>query len=266
MSFIYPFCSSSKGNCYYVGDRERGLLVDVGIGIRSFTAQMAQIGVPLSAIAGILITHEHSDHIKGLARIVKQLNVPVYTARGTADALVAKGVLTNEQLQVTAPHQYVGEYAVECIATLHDASESQGYRIGLPDGQTVAICTDLGMVTDTVYQALIGCHAVLIESNYEPNLLLMGGYPYYLKERIRGRYGHLSNQEAGQLLQKLWQSGVRQFVLGHLSQENNRPELAHGCAVDALTEMGAVEDRDYRLYVAPCQGCGHVVMVEESND
>lgn len=256
MAFIYPLCSSSKGNCYYIGTKASGVLVDAGIGIRKFSAQMALIGVPEDAIRGIFITHEHSDHISGLARLDAKLRVPVYTSAGTADALRRKEVVAWERLFLTEQETVLQELSVQSFHTSHDAAESQGYRITFESGEQAAVCTDLGLVGETVHEAICGCKTVVLESNYEKQLLEVGKYPYFLKQRISGKFGHLSNMAAGEEMQRLLQTGTEQFVLGHLSEENNRPDIAYHSAVEHLQQIDAVLEQDYRLHVAPKTGIG----------
>ncbi len=258
MSFLYPLCSSSKGNCTYIGTKESGVLVDAGVGIRNFKAHLALIGVEPAAIQGIFVTHEHSDHVKGLARIQKELGVPVYSSAGTLQALREKGILS-----VQTPVFRIGEKAV-CVAdmevkafpTPHDCAESQGYVIETADHRKAAICTDLGYVPEHVHACLQDCDLVLLESNYEPTLLQMGIYPPYLKRRIAGRHGHLSNDDCTDEICRLLDLGVERFVLGHLSEENNRPELAFESVLAALTCKGAKLDKDFQLSVAPKTNTG----------
>lgn len=256
MAFIYPLCSSSKGNCCYIGTESDGILIDAGVGIRNFAAQMALIGVPEQAVRAIFITHEHSDHISGLARLDAKLRVPVYTAPGTADELCRKRVMASEHLFFTQQETVLQNLSVVPFRTSHDAAESQGYRVTFESGEQVAVCTDLGLVSDTVHEAINGCKTVMIESNYEPDLLALGKYPYFLKQRIAGKFGHLSNADAAEEMRWLLQSGTEQFVLGHLSEENNRPDIAYHSAVEGLQQIGAALQQDYQLHVAPKTGIG----------
>ena len=259
MSIMYPLCSSSKGNCIFLGNEQEGVLVDVGISCRALGAQLALVGIPMKAVRAILITHEHSDHVRGLSRISKKLGVPVYASAGTASVLLEQQMVDADLLQVTEGKPFwVGSMQIRPFSTSHDAVDSQNYRVCFPDGEA-AVCTDLGVVTETVHEALAGCKTVLLESNYEETMLQMGPYPYFLKRRIASVSGHLSNTDAAQELIHLAKSGTSRFVLGHLSPENNRPELAYQQAVLALSTEGLVLDRDYTLMVAPKTGIGQLV-------
>ncbi len=254
MSFIHVLCSSSQGNCYYIGDAKQGVLIDAGVGIRSFTAQCKSLDLPLSAVQGMFITHEHTDHIKGLARIDRQLKVPVYTAPKTAKVLAEKQCVDPDRLVSFDRVMAIGDLEVTAFATDHDAVQSQGYVVRLQNGKRIGFCTDLGQITPSVHEQLCGCDTVVLESNYEKNLLSVGPYPYFLKQRIAGKFGHLSNEEAGVEMKRLLHSGTKQFLLAHLSKENNHPELAFGSAVEHLTETGAVLAQDYHLRIAPRLG------------
>lgn len=261
MAILYPLCSSSKGNCIFIGNEERGVLIDAGISCRKLLAQLALVGIPETAVRAVLVTHEHSDHVSGLASIQKKLGVPVYASAGTSSALLEKGVVDVAHLRVTEGHPFmVDGMEIRPFATSHDAAQSQDYRVILPDGEA-AVCTDLGVVTDSVHQALCGCKTVLLESNYEDTMLQSGRYPYVVKRRIASVAGHLSNLAAAEELVRLHQSGSRQFVLGHLSPENNRPELAFQNALLAMTAAGLRLDEDYTLTVAPKSGVGQWIVL-----
>lgn len=258
MAIIYPMASSSKGNCTYVGSKACGVLIDAGIGIRSFLAHLALIGVPPQAIRGILITHEHSDHIKGLARIQKALGVPVYASKGTLRQLLQKRVIAPQTPMGLIPEAglLLDGMRVTAFATPHDCEQSQCYRICMEDGASAVVCTDLGEVTEEIHRQLLGSDAVMLESNYEESMLLMGRYPYFLKRRIAGARGHLSNESCAAELCRLYEAGVRRFVLGHLSEENNRPEIALETMVHMLSQYGAVPGQDFQLLVAPRENNG----------
>lgn len=263
MSFLYSLCSSSKGNCTYVGSRESGILIDAGIGIRNFSAHLSMIGLKSNAIKGILITHEHGDHIKGLARIQAALNVPVYASEGTLGVLLDKGAVNpNMQMHVLSGEKMeIADLQVHAFQTPHDCMDGQGYCIAFPDGKRVAVCTDLGYVTKEIHNQLLHNDLVLLESNYEEALLKIGMYPPFLKRRIAGDLGHLSNEDCSNEICSLFDSGIKKFVLGHLSEENNRPDLAYINVVTELAKKGAQPDRDFSLHVAPKTNIGKIIEV-----
>ena len=266
MPFIYSLCSSSKGNCTYLGTQTDGILIDAGIGVRNFAAQMSLIDVDPSAVRGIFITHEHSDHIKGLCKLQARLKVPVYASEGTCRAIREKGAVENPAcLHVISqnynPNIWIEGMEISSFSTSHDAAQSQCYTIAFPEGQPAAVCTDLGLVTPEVHDALLGNDIVMLESNYEKNLLQIGVYPPFLKRRISGKRGHLSNEDCAEEILRLYQSGIKKFILGHLSEENNYPELAFTNVVAELDKIGAALKQDYDLWVAPKANRGEIVML-----
>lgn len=251
MSRIYPIASGSSGNCTYVADKNDGILIDAGISAKAITEGLALAGVDPSHIGGIFITHEHSDHIAGLRVFANKFGLPIYASKMTAEAIAAAGAAETDRITVIDSALSIGSLSVERFDTSHDCPGSSGYRIEFADGRSCAVCTDLGYVSDTVRNALTGCKAVLFESNHDVSLLQKGPYPEMLKKRILGDKGHLSNNACAVELPGLVENGTTHIILGHLSRENNRPEIAHTCAAAALMEKGMEEDLDYIMYVAP---------------
>ena len=248
------FCtlySGRSGNCTYVGGGRGGLLVDAGVSCKAILDGLAQVGAETSAIAGILITHEHVDHIRGLKVLLKKLKVPVYSAAATLDYLVRGGWLPpGAQLTELSSPMEIGGMEVVPFETSHDGAAPQGYRLTTGDGRRIGVATDLGQVTDGVDRALSGCDLVLLESNYDPGMLACGPYPYYLKKRISSQLGHLSNDDCAAQLVRLVESGTTRLVLAHLSQENNLPQLAFETARSELLAAGCRQGEDYLLQVA----------------
>lgn len=261
MSFCYSLCSSSKGNATYIGTKEHGILIDAGLSCRRFVTQMNAMSIDPKAAQAVFITHEHIDHVKGLFQIVKNFRIPVYGSRPTLEALIKKdqipsGAVLHEIKTQSA--EYAG-LSVRSFSIPHDAAGPLGYKITLSDGKTMCSCTDLGYITDEVYDNLTGSDFILLESNYDPGMLSNGPYPYYLKERIRSERGHLSNDACAQTLAALFAEGTTNFLLGHLSENNNRPEFAYHTALSALNKAGAQIEEDYHLYIAGPQNRGGVI-------
>ena len=218
---IALFASGSSGNCALVSDGDTHILLDAGISARRIRAGLSAQDVTADVLAGVLVTHEHSDHVKGLAVLLRHDPVPVYALPAVCAALRAQ--LPAECLHEIAPDVpfCLGDVRVTPFATLHDAAGSCGYRL---DGSAhFGLCTDLGVVTDTVRAALCGVDCAVIEANHDPELLRTGPYPVYLKRRIASDHGHLSNESAGALAVFLAENGAQQLILGHLSRENNTP-------------------------------------------
>lgn len=262
MSFVYTLVSSSKGNCTYIGDQDSGILVDAGVGIRNFAKHLKYIDVDVSAIRGIFITHEHSDHVSGLTKIVQRNNIPVFASAQTLQELLIKQILTYDMPIYTMEDIVeIDGFVVQPIKTPHDSIDSQCYKITTHDNKSVAYFTDIGHITKSIHSSMLDSDLVLIESNYEENLLKMGGYPAFLKKRVAGKSGHLSNNDCADEIDKLFKSGVNKFILAHLSTDNNTPDLAYSNIVMRLKSIGAKEGEDYQLMVAPKVNEGNIFIL-----
>lgn len=248
------FCalfSGSSGNSSFAGSGEGGLLIDAGVTCKNILLALEAREISHSAIQGILITHEHIDHIRGLRVLLKRLPVPVYASRGTLEYLCEHALVpANAVLEEISGPMQIGCTSVEPFAVSHDGAQPLGFKVTTGDGRKVGFATDLGLVTEEVACALTGCDLVVLEANYDERMLLCGPYPYYLKQRIRGTCGHLSNTESAAEAARLGAAGTTRFVLGHLSRENNLPEIARQTVWNALTEAGLAENRDFTLEVA----------------
>ncbi len=255
MSRFCPLFSSSSGNCTYIGSGDSGILVDAGGSFKSILSALCDRDINPETIKAVAVTHEHSDHICGLKTTLKKLNVPVIASRPTLISLKEHGALPDGCEIIDAENgAVIDDIHISRFATSHDCEGSSGYTFSLPYGQKIAVCTDLGFVSDEVRQNLLGCDLVMLESNHDVNMLKNGPYPFYLKERILSEHGHLSNGQCAALLPELIKSGTTRFVLAHLSQHNNLPTLAKSASTAALIEAGAKENLDYILYVAPKSG------------
>lgn len=221
---ITTLASGSSGNCILVSHGETHILVDCGISCLRIRRALAALGLSCADLAAILITHEHSDHISGLATLFKQFHLPVYCSRGTARQLEYRVAFLGEVLHPFAPGEgfALGEVAVESFPTPHDAADSVGYTF-TAGGRKAAIVTDLGAVTEPVERAVTGSHLMVVESNHDPDWVVDGPYPWHLKQRVLGPQGHLSNADCAALCARV---GADTVVLAHLSAENNTPELA----------------------------------------
>lgn len=258
MARIYPLFSSSKGNSIYIGTKNEGILIDDGVSFSRLKNAMELNGLSVDSIKAVFVTHEHSDHIKGLAVLTKKIKAPVFAKGLTLEYLLKSGALNGEYREMTDGVEVCGA-RVECFCTPHDARESCGYKVTFPDGRSVAVCTDLGHITEEIEAVLHGTSCVLLEANYDVEMLRNGSYPYYLKMRIFSGSGHLSNTDSGNFAAKLVESGTEKIILGHLSQENNRPEIAENTVVSCLG--GFKRNTDYILSVAPVETSGGFVAV-----
>lgn len=223
--------SGSSGNCIYVGSDNHHILIDAGISGKRVEAGLRELELSGKDIDGILLTHEHSDHIKGLGVLARKYGVPIYATPGTAGAVKAMGGLGRIDdslfVEIHADQDFqIGDLKVSPFHISHDAAEPVAYRIACGE-KKMAVVTDLGVYTDYTVEHLKGLDVLLLEANHDIHMLQVGAYPYYLKQRISGDLGHLSNETAGKLLCEVLHDDLKAIVLGHLSKENNYAELAY---------------------------------------
>lgn len=228
---LCSIASGSSGNCIYAGTDNCHLLVDAGISGRRVEQGLNSIGLKTSEIQGILVTHEHIDHIAGLGVLARRYEIPIYATPGTIDAVLhtkSVGRVEEELFHPITPECRftIGDMTIEPIAISHDAAEPVAYKMQ-KDNQSMAIVTDLGTYDEKIIAKLNNLDAVLLEANHDVHMLQAGSYPYPLKQRILGDRGHLSNESSGQLLGELLHDNLKMVILGHLSRENNYPELAY---------------------------------------
>ena len=249
------FCSlfsSSSGNSTYIGSAKTGILVDGGVSAKKLKEALLGRDIDPSALGGIFITHEHSDHIKGVRILASTYKIPVFATAETLAFLEENGTLTSKFPYKVIPYEgiEIGDIFVRPFRTPHDSRESCGYSIEFADGQKAAIATDIGMITDEIRTNLLGCELVMLESNHDIGMLQNGPYPYALKRRILSEVGHLSNIACADMTAELISKGTGRIYLGHLSQDNNFPDLAYQTNLSAIREKtGAVVGRDFLMEV-----------------
>ena len=257
-----PLFSGSTGNCTYVGTEEGGVLIDVGVSARRIKTALTERDIDPATIRAVLLTHEHTDHVAGLMVLCKQFGWPVVASEGTLDALAEQGRLpAGGRIDTLPPDRSLALAGLHIspFNAPHDSRQCYGYRIDSEDGRSLAMTTDLGYMPDDVFQRIRGCQTLHIESNHDPEMLRNGPYPYWLIQRIRGEGGHLSNQECAAVLPALVEAGATRIVLAHLSEHNNTPALALGCAASALSAVGVTAGRDCLLSVAKPVGDSPVI-------
>lgn len=251
MAKFFPLFSGSKGNATYIEDNGRAVLVDCGCSLKAVKCALENGGFEPERIEAVFVTHEHRDHVTGLCAFLNKYHLPVYASRETLAALeFGKLMPQGADIRIIGNDGSTDSFGFSRFGTRHDCPGSSGYRFILPSGKTVAVCTDLGIVTDEVRRGITGCELVMIESNHDIGLLQSGSYPYPLKQRILSDHGHLSNPACAAELPSLIEAGAKRIILAHLSQENNRPAIARSAAKAALLEKGMEETRDYLLYIA----------------
>ncbi len=252
---LCSIASGSSGNCIYVGSETTHLLVDVGISGKRTEAGLNHLGLKVSELDGILITHEHADHINGLGVIARKYGVPIYATKGTIEAILTSGCAG--KIEESLFHEVredvklgIKDLTINPMRISHDAAQPVAYRIAYGN-RKVGICTDLGVYNEYTVECLKGMDALLLEANHDVKMLQVGPYPYYLKQRILGERGHLSNENSGRLLCRILHDKLENIILGHLSKENNLPELAYE-AVRMEISMGdnPYKAEDFRIQVA----------------
>ncbi|HKM04148.1 MAG TPA: MBL fold metallo-hydrolase [Lachnospiraceae bacterium] len=228
---LCSIASGSSGNCIYVGTDTTHLLVDAGISGKRTEAGLNELGISAKELDGILITHEHSDHVNGLGVLARRYGIPIYGTKETLEAIgmmSCVGKMDSSLFQIIDPEDQfcIKDITINPMHISHDAAAPVAYRLS-HDKKRIGIITDLGTYNDYTVENLKGMDALLIEANHDVRMLQVGPYPYYLKQRILGERGHLSNEASGRLLGCLLHDNMKQVVLGHLSKENNMAELAY---------------------------------------
>ena len=222
--------SGSSGNCTYIGNEDTHLLVDVGISKKKLEEGLKAVDVDINKISSILITHEHIDHISGLGVMMRKFGMKVYGTRETLMAAMNKGIgkVDTSLFHFIEPDKefVINDITIHPFSISHDAANPVCYT-AKDSKDKVSVATDLGKYDDYIIDNLKGSRAILIEANHDINMLEVGPYPYYLKQRILSDFGHLSNDNSGKLLTNLIDENLEYVYLGHLSKENNYPELAY---------------------------------------
>ena len=235
------FCSlysGSSGNSLFIETKNTKILVDAGVSCKKIEKALEDIDVNPSTLDGILITHEHTDHVQGLGTLSKKFDLPVFVNQETLDAMpTQKDKISDKNIKtfkVTEKFE-IGDLTINPFSIPHDAANPCGFNI-YKDNKKISIATDIGHITNSILKELEESLFIMLEANYDPNVLKCSTYPFNLKTRIAGPTGHLSNEMAGKTISYLIKSGLKNAMLGHLSKESNFPELAYKTVVDELLE------------------------------
>ena len=260
--------SGSSGNCTYIGTDHSHLLIDAGISCRRIEDSLKSLGVKCDELSGILVTHEHSDHIQGLRILCKKHHVPIYSTPETLEVLQRmdrKGEIDRELYHPVFPEEdfSLGGFTVHPFSSSHDAANPVCYCVNA-GRYRAAVATDMGIYTGDTVRNLQNLDVLLLESNHDVRMLEAGPYPFPLKRRILGDKGHLSNESAGRLLDELLHDGIRHVFLGHVSKENNFEELARETVLLEIEEgPSPYHSGDFPITAACRDGLSEVICLGE---
>ncbi len=261
-----PLFSGSSGNAAYIGCGNSHFLIDSGVSGSRIAEQLKEIGVPGEQLCGILVTHEHSDHSSGVGVLSRRFDLPVYATEGTWAGMHKKvGRIDAKNRRIFEPGQdfFLGDMNVMPFSIPHDANDPVGFSFQAGKAK-VSIATDIGCIKESWMKWVEGSDIVLLEANHDEQMLQAGSYTYELKRRILSRKGHLSNENAGKALAELVRRGVKSALLGHLSQENNFPELAYETVALVLKQQGIVPGIDVGLAMAQRNGMSGLYSIRET--
>ena len=250
---MISFCSlasGSSGNSQFIGNKNTKILLDAGLSGKYIREALSGIGVNSEELDGIVITHEHSDHIKGVGVMMRKYDLPIYLTGGTWEAVKNSiGKINEERVNIIEKGKEfnIKDILIKPISISHDANDPVAYKFLNGQG-SIGVLTDLGVYTDEIVDEVKTCDLVMLEANHDIEMLKMGSYPYYLKRRILSSLGHLSNESSGEMASKLVKNGItRNIILGHLSKENNFPELAYETVKNVMESEGIYIGKDMML-------------------
>lgn len=244
---IAPLFSSSAGNCTYIEAGNTAVLVDAGVAGNQVEQALNSLGKKAGNLKAIIISHEHSDHIKGAGVLSRKYDIPIFANTATWEQMRRKvGEIAVKNVRLADGEFFVGDLCMSPFAIHHDSADAVGYCI-YSGAKKIAIMTDTGKVTEKMIAEIAGAQVVLLESNHDINMLKSGKYPAHLKKRILSNHGHLSNEDSAAVAFRLCQSGTKGLLLAHLSRENNYPELAYKVVATHLTANGITIGADIAL-------------------
>ena len=244
--------SGSSGNCHYVGYKDTNILIDAGLSGKRISKGLENIDVDISKLRGIFVTHEHSDHIKGLGDLSRKYDLPIYLNYKTWLALESKiGKIKESNVMIFDNDKAydLGDMCIKPFSINHDAADPVGFSLFNEKEEKLSIATDTGHISEDVRANILGSKLVVLESNYDKEMLLMGSYTYALKKRVMSNTGHLSNEDAAKFAVDLIKNGTEEILLAHLSRENNFPALAYETSNHILTENQMKIGKDVELEI-----------------
>ncbi len=255
--FSLSLRSGSSGNSTYIRTESARIAVDCGLNGKQFALALRSVGEDVADVDALLLTHEHIDHCSGIGVVMRRHGIPLYTTMSTFEnARKILGNIDEALVRIIEPGKAftIRDTVVLPFSIPHDASDPVGFRISSKGGD-IGVATDLGHFSSEVGDSLAGCRVVYLEANFDPEMLESGAYPRFLKNRIAGSHGHLSNFDAGDAAAQLLHTGTEAFALSHLSRDNNRPGLALRTVSERLFREGARAGRDYVISASPRYEC-----------
>ena len=245
------FASGSSGNCYYLGTRQRGVLIDAGISARSIQKHLREMGLDFPNIMGVLITHDHADHIRAVGTLGERVKLPIYSTAEIHAGIdhnygVREKLRSSRRFFVKGKEWELGGMTINTFGIEHDSTDCLGYCIDY-QGQRFVLMTDCGSVNEEMGEYIRTANHLVIEANHDEHMLLNGPYPTYLKERILSDRGHQSNAVCGALIEQNWHPGLRNVWLCHLSLENNDPQLAYDTVKQSLAKIDIIPGEEIFL-------------------
>ena len=258
---VCSLASSSKGNCNIVYTEDEILIIDMGVSLKELEEKLSRLKLDIGKVVGVLVSHEHSDHTKGILSLVRKYSIPIYCHYNAVDGVINKTKISSLCISRFSDNEFkVCSFLVSAFRVSHDV-HCVGFNIK-ENGNKISIVTDLGYTTKEIVERLYDSRLVILESNHDEKMVLASTkYPPVLKKRILGDQGHLSNINCAKVVAELAQHNVRQVVFAHLSEENNTPALCYSTICDYLTSVGVVPNVNIKLDIAKPQGVGPIFLV-----
>lgn len=258
--------SGSSGNCYYLSDGEVSILIDAGVSLRAMKSRLGEHSIQIQDIDAVLVTHDHLDHIRHLGSFIHKYSRPVYATSRLCGALKSHTFTAGTVDACLRVCEYGRDTVFKGIVfrplqVPHDATDTVGYYLEF-SGQKILVLTDAGRVTDEAADFARKANHIVVESNYDMDMLMRGNYTRELKERIMGGRGHLSNDDCASFIRRIWHKDIRNIFLCHLSENNNTPSAAYKAASDALASMGVAPGECLTLYPLPRRGPSHMMVFD----
>ena len=262
---LASIASGSSGNCIYIGSEKTHLIIDAGISGKKIEQGLNLIGLKTSELDGILITHEHSDHIKGIGVVARKCGIPIFATNDTACAILScksLGEIPEGLIRIINKDEdfSINDLTIHPFSSSHDAIDPTCYTIKRAN-KKIGFATDLGNYNDYIINNLSDSDLLFIEANHDVNMLSVGRYPYYLKRRILSDKGHLSNERSGQLISEVIHDNLKRIILGHLSKENNFEELAYETVQAEVNRLTSYNCSDFNMLVAKRDDCTELIAI-----